>query len=112
MIRARARIDADGLILDFEATGHAGTGTRGFDIVCAAFTVLVRTACSALAGLPGARIEDRAAEPGSLDFHVKSLPGGMRERAIGMSAFLLEGLRALEGEFPGAVEIRTEQRRK
>jgi len=112
VIRARARVDADGLLLDFEATGHAGTGNRGFDIVCAAFTVLVRTAYSALAGLPGAHLEDSAAEPGNLDFHVKSLPDGMRERAIGMSAFLLEGLRALEEEFPEAVEIRTEQRRK
>jgi hypothetical protein len=112
VIRAFARIDADGLLLDFEAVGHAGKGSRGFDIVCAAFTVLVRTAYSALAGLPGARIEDRAAEPGSLDFHMESLPDGMRERAIGMSAFLLEGLRALEGEYPEAVEIRTELRRK
>lgn len=112
MIRAHAWVDDDGLLLDFEASGHAGTGPRGFDIVCAAFTVLVRTAYSALAGLPGARIEGRAANAGSLDFIVKSLPAEMRERALGMSAYLFEGLSALEREFPEAVEIRAEQRRK
>ena len=112
MIRARASIDDDGLLLDFEARGHAGVGPRGFDIVCAAFTVLVRTAYSALAGLPGARVEGRADEAGSLDFKVKSLPVEMRERAIGMSAYLLEGLSSLQKEFPEAVEIRAEQRRK
>jgi len=112
VIRAHAWFDDDGLLLDFEASGHSGAGPRGFDIVCAAFTVLVRTAYSALSGLSGARVEGRAAEAGSLDFHVKSLPDVMRERAIGMSAYLLEGLSALEREFPEAVEIRAEQRRK
>ena len=112
MIKVHAWIDDDGLVLDFEASGHAGTGPRGFDIVCAAFTVLARTAYSALAGLPGAMVEGRAAKPGSLDFHVKSMPGEVRERALGMSVYLFEGLSALAREFPEAVEIRAEQRRE
>lgn len=109
MIRARVRVDAEGLLLSFEAEGHAEAGPKGFDIVCAAFTALARTAYSALAGLPGASVEGRAPGPGSLAFRVVSLPDSEREKAIGMSAFLLEGLAALEREFPGAVALRSER---
>ncbi len=105
-------IEADGLLLEFEAEGHAGVGDRGFDIVCAAFTVLARTAYDALSRLPGARVEGAAPEPGSLDFRVESMPGQARERAIGMSAYLLEGLRGLEREFPDAVGLTTETVRR
>ncbi|HUX39286.1 MAG TPA: ribosomal-processing cysteine protease Prp [Rectinemataceae bacterium] len=112
MIKARAVIDSDGMLLEFEASGHARRGNQGFDIVCAAFTVLARTAYGSLALLPGARVGGSAPEPGSLDFRVESMPGEEREKAIGMSAYLLEGLRSLEREFPDAVGIRTETVRR
>ena len=112
MIKARAEVDTDGMLLYFEATGHAGAGSPGFDTVCAAFTVLVRTAYSALARLPGARVGGSATRTGSLDFRVETVPGGERERAIGMTAFLLEGLEALERDFPESVGVRTEIARR
>lgn len=112
MIRVRARIDQDGLLLDFEARGHAGQGPQGSDIVCAAFTVLARTAFSALGQLPGAVVEGRAPRPGDLDFHVEAMPDSERDKALGMSAFLLEGVAALAREYPSGVGLSMEALRR
>jgi hypothetical protein len=66
----------------------------------------------ALARLPGAVIEDRAPRPGELDFHVLALPAELRERAIGMSAFLLEGIGALARDYPEAIAFNIEESRR
>jgi len=112
MIRAKARIDDDGLLLDFEARGHAGFAPAGSDIVCAAFTVLARTAYTALAGLSGDGIVGRAGAPGDLDFEVRSMPETARERAIGISSFLVEGIVGLAREFPSEIGLTLETQRR
>jgi uncharacterized protein YsxB (DUF464 family) len=109
MIVAWAKVDGEGLLLEFEASGHAGHGSRGTDIVCAAFTVLARTAYATFEGLPKLRIEGSAPALGELDFRLASVPGEVRERAIGISAFLLEGISALAREFPSEIGWTVEQ---
>lgn len=112
MIRALAVFDEDGVLRRFEAQGHSGYGLRGANIVCAAFTVLARTAYSALAALPGALADGRARSPGSLDFAIEFLPKDSRERAIGISCFLAEGLAGLEREFPTELDLKVERLRR
>jgi hypothetical protein len=100
MIRAAVMLNQDGELLRFSASGHAGGGPPGFDIVCAAFTMLARTAFSALSGLPGASLEGQAASPGELWFAVTQIPDDEKQKAAGMTIFLLEGLDALARDFP------------
>ncbi|MDR1567346.1 MAG: ribosomal-processing cysteine protease Prp [Streptococcaceae bacterium] len=43
MIQAVFRRDADNSIISYEITGHAKSGSEGYDIVCAAVSVLAIT---------------------------------------------------------------------
>ena len=51
MISAKLVLDEGEGLLSFRATGHAAAGDRGYDIVCAAFSVL----CSDQDVFPGTR---------------------------------------------------------
>lgn len=109
MIAAKLVLDADSCIARFEAEGHAGHGPKGGDIVCAAFTVLARTAYESLATLPGLELSGSAPEPGSLEFAVRRLPLEQRERAAGIADFLQVGLSGLEREYPGEIGLTIER---
>ena len=102
MIQARLLLDDQGAIRSFEASGHAGKGSRGFDLVCAAFTILARTAVRTIRDVEGATVEGSASEPGSMSWKV--LEGG-GERIVGISDFLLTGLGDLALEYPDAIEL-------
>jgi uncharacterized protein YsxB (DUF464 family) len=104
MIRARVVLEAGGSLLSFRATGHAAAVSGGDDIVCAAFTVLARTAYRALEGLQGIEIRGRAPGPGDLSFEVLRQPERL-ERAAGMADFLVAGIGDLARDYPGAVEF-------
>ena len=104
MIRASAVLSSGGTLLAFESAGHAGAGARGADIVCAAFTVLARTAYRSLEGLEGLELRGRAPGPGSLSFEVVK-PAASPERAAGIADFLVIGIGDLAREYPGAVEF-------
>jgi hypothetical protein len=109
MIVARLALDPEGRPLHFEAEGHAETGAWGDSLVCAAFSVLVRSAYEALSGLPGAKVEGLAPERGSLRFSVHDLPVEAGERAAGIADFLRVGLAGLEREYPGEVGLTIER---
>jgi len=109
MISARLVLDAEGRPCSFEAEGHAEDGPLGHDIVCAAFSVLARSAYEALAGLPDAEVVGTAPARGSLRFVVKRLSPEMGERAAGIADFLLAGISGLEREYPGEVGLTIER---
>jgi uncharacterized protein YsxB (DUF464 family) len=109
VIAAKVVLDEKGGIARFEATGHAGRGKAGQDIVCAAFTVLARTAYETLLGFPGAVLDIVAPEPGILRFRVKSIGSGSPERAAGVADFLLAGLSGLEREYPAELGLSIER---
>ena len=109
MIDARLVLDPDSCIVRFEASGHAGHGGRGEDIVCAAFTVLARTAFETLAALPGLDVSGSAPARGSMSFAVRSLPPELRERAAGIADFLQVGISGLEREYPGEIGLTIER---
>ncbi len=108
MIRARLSLDAAGCISAFTASGHAGCGSRGSDLVCAAFTILARTAFRSLELLPGIEIRGRAERPGSLDFSVL-VPADDTGRARGIADFLVCGLTDVARDFPDAVVVEIER---
>ncbi|MBL8968527.1 MAG: ribosomal-processing cysteine protease Prp [Spirochaetaceae bacterium] len=109
MIAAKAVLDAEGRLVRFEAEGHAGSGPKGRDLVCAAFSVLARSAYEALAGLPGVELEGSAPDRGSLRFRVRSFGPGSEGRAAGIADFLLAGISGLEREYPGEVGLTIER---
>ncbi len=108
MIRARLSLDSGGAIAAFGASGHAERGARGDDIVCAAFTVLARTAYRSLEALPGIGLQGSASRPGSLDFSVTRPPRD-RELAVGIAVFLSIGLGDLARDYPDAVAVTIER---
>ena len=102
MIRAKVVLDGEGRVLSFEAAGHSGRASAGYDIICAAFSVLARTIYRALEALPSIEIRGIAPEPGSLSFEVLK-PAESAERAAGIADCLVMGLGDLAGEYPEAV---------
>ena len=108
MIRATVVLGPGACLLGFRASGHADQGQSGYDIVCAAFSVLARTAYRALEALPGIELHGKAPGPGALSFEVLK-PADSRERAAGIADFLLVGLGDLSREYPDAVAFSIEQ---
>lgn len=108
MIRAKVVLDKEGRVLGFDAEGHAESASRGYDVVCAAFSVLARTAYRALEALPGIELKGAASEPGSLDFEVIR-PAANAERAAGIADCLVTGMRDLARDYPGAVAFSIER---
>lgn len=109
MIVARVVLDDRGTISRFEATGHALFAPFGSDMVCAAVSVLARSAYEALAALPESRLEVTAPERGSLEFRMQELPDDMVGRARGIADFLVTGLSGLERDYPGSVRLTLER---
>ena len=104
MIRATAVLGVGDCLRSFKARGHADAGDRGYDIICAAFSVLVRTAYETLKALPGLELKGSAAERGNLSFRV--LKGAdSAERAAGVADFLVVGIGGLARDYPDAVEF-------
>jgi uncharacterized protein YsxB (DUF464 family) len=97
-----------GNLVSAEASGHAGAGKRGTDIVCSAVTVLLRTTLSVLSA-SGVSLEAGTAGRGSLGFRVTA--SSARDEALLRYAadFLVEGIGSLERESPGAIEMRVDR---
>ncbi len=79
--------------------GHAGYAPAGCDIVCAAATLLLRTALQVLLDTYGALVVVNAPEPGILEFQVQD---GVSDesRLIYTADFLRAGLGSLQAEYP------------
>jgi uncharacterized protein YsxB (DUF464 family) len=117
-------LDPSGNLVFAEASGHAGTGKRGADIVCAAATAILRTTMEALAAGPsgasgisspqdskseGPAIEATTAGRGDLSFRVTAFSGKDEPFLRYAACFLREGMASLEREYPEAVTLRIEE---
>ena len=94
-----------------KASGHAGAGKAGADIVCAAISVLMRTALRTLSNREGVSIRGGAPEPGLLWLEADYTAEG-KDFLSAAGVFLLEGLKSVAEEFPACCKltIRTERR--
>jgi uncharacterized protein YsxB (DUF464 family) len=99
MIRIEAAVDGAGLLRSCRVHGHAGAGPRGGDIVCAAVSVLTRTALGVLSRREGITVRGEAPERGSISMEI-DYAGNGKEFLSGVGAFLLEGLQSVAGEYP------------
>jgi uncharacterized protein YsxB (DUF464 family) len=99
VITVEAVLDEGGVLKSCRVSGHAGAGKRGSDIVCAAVSVLIRTALRTLAGRDGITVKGEAPERGVLWMEAEYTPEG-REFLSAAGAFLVEGLSSVAGEFP------------
>ena len=93
--------------------GHAGAGPRGDDVVCAAVSILSRTALSILSKSEGVVVRGGAPERGVLWLET----GCEKRGASALSAvgsFLVEGLESVSREYPDycSVVLRTERRQQ
>jgi len=106
VISLRLRLHPGGCLAGFTASGHAGAGAKGEDIVCAAVTVLLRTAARLLAGEPSLRAAGGTPERGLMRLSLEPPPEGKREWVRGVTDALLRGLADLEAEYPGRLKMR------
>ncbi|MDR1256594.1 MAG: ribosomal-processing cysteine protease Prp [Spirochaetaceae bacterium] len=99
MIRLEATLDGAGVLVEYRASGHAGAGPAGADIVCAAVSALSRSLVRALHGKDGVTVRSDAPERGRFSVEI-CYTNGAREFLEGAGAFLLEGLASVAEEYP------------
>ena len=110
MIRALITLE-NGILKSCRISGHAGAGPKGADIVCAAVSVLSRTACKTLSGRKGISVNSDFPERGEFFLNVNAAGPENLEFLAGIGSFLTEGLLSVSGEFPDFCNVTIEDRR-
>lgn len=110
MIAVRLDSDRSGLFCACCASGHAGYNRQGTDIVCAAVSVLLRTAIHSLSAVPGIKVTADAPERGNVSFRVCMEQTPLQDAAAYMlryaRTFLANGFSDLAAEYPDYVSFR------
>ena len=83
--------------------GHAGFAPKGKDIVCAAVSILARTALDVLHGQSGIELKTDSAERGELSFTVEKKQDGCSDILSYTADFLEKGFDSLQKEYPAYV---------
>ena len=100
MICVTVTIDGNGVLNRVEATGHSTASVRGENIVCAAATVLIRTAARLLDSDADIKITGSARSRGALDFSVVRIDDGKHGYVRAVGDYLMRGITDLQEEFP------------
>jgi uncharacterized protein YsxB (DUF464 family) len=111
LIEIEVVVDQAGLLRACTVLGHAGAGKAGADIVCAAVSVLTRTAIRTLSNRKGISLRAGAPERGRWWMEADYTAEG-KEFLSAAGLFLTEGLASVAGDFPCycTLTIRTERR--
>jgi len=99
VIEIEAVLDKDNILRACKAAGHAGAGRAGNDIVCAAVSVLMRTAINTLSGRNGITVRGGAPAPGQVWLEADYSAEG-RNFLFAAGEFLINGLSSVAQEFP------------
>ena len=102
-------LDGAGVLKSCRVSGHAGAGKKGSDIVCAAVSVLARTAIKVLSEREGITIRGDIPEPGNFCLETEYNPED-RDFLAAVGSFLIEGLLSVSGEFPDYCRVNMERR--
>ncbi|HCM26253.1 MAG: hypothetical protein A2Z99_05310 [Treponema sp. GWB1_62_6] len=111
MIVVDVVLDDAGLLRSCVVQGHAGAGPRGSDVVCAAVSILARTALRTLSVTEGVTVRGGAPERGAFGMEVDC----DRSAAVRLSAttdFLMEGFRSVAEDHPDHCTIRIRKERR
>jgi uncharacterized protein YsxB (DUF464 family) len=103
-------LEQDGTLRACKASGHAGAGKTGTDIVCASVSILMGTACKTLSGRKGITLRYGAPEKGELWLETDYDADG-KEFLFAAGAFLVEGLKSLAQEYPKNCKMTISERR-
>ncbi len=100
-----------GMFKSVKAKGHASYSSKGNDIVCAAITILLRTAIDVLEKTEGISLSIDSSSRGNLAFCVEdakenTLNEVLKSRLICVGDFLRQGIKSLAQEFPKNVQLR------
>ena len=85
--------------------GHSGFAPKGKDIVCAAVSILARTALDVLHGQSGIELKTDSAERGELSFTVEKKQGGCSGILSYTADFLQSGLLSLQTDYPSYISV-------
>jgi len=105
MIAVTVTLSKEGVIGELVAEGHAGMALRGSDIVCSAFTVLLRTFARTVEVTPGVVWAVQGDDPGRFHMVVSGVSSETSEQYRGWCSFLLRGLEDLRGDAPRGIRI-------
>jgi uncharacterized protein YsxB (DUF464 family) len=109
VIKADLVLENGGLLKSCRVLGHAGAGKRGWDIVCAAVSVLSGTALRVLSGREGITVRSGAPERGEFWLEAEATAES-GEFLAAAGAFLSEGLLSVSEEFPEFCQVKIERR--
>jgi uncharacterized protein YsxB (DUF464 family) len=98
-----------GLLKSCRISGHAGAGPKGSDIVCAAVSVLARTAYTVLSGRNGITIQGGSPERGEFWLDITALSLKDNEFLCGVGNYLIEGLLSVSKEYPDYCKVTVEE---
>lgn len=93
-----------------EASGHAGFAEKGYDIVCASVTILLKTAVLSLKNkensCSGLKIKAKAEQTGELTLEVLRCSERDYSYLAALADFLLTGLSSICREYPSHVNLK------
>ena len=106
MIRVSVRLDGEGCLSRLDADGHALRQGKEFSPVCAAVTVLLRTAASLFEA--EAELKSRISLPdeGRISMEIGEIPAALSGRFRGITDFLVFGLLQISRDAPEELEVR------
>jgi len=110
MIEVEAVLDKDGVLKTCKACGHAKAGKSGSDIVCAAVSVLLRTAILTLSGRKGITVRSGVPEKGELWLETDYEAEG-KDFLFAAGEYLMCGLASVAQEFPKNCKLTITERR-
>lgn len=100
MIHVIITLDSEGILSKVIADGHSEYEKKGRNIVCAAATVLLRTAARQLEAITGVKLNGEAETPGSLNFVIERYSENRIAYLKGITDFLVKGIDDLSIEYP------------
>ncbi len=108
MISVELCLNKAGLLQSCRVSGHADAGKKGEDIVCAAVSVLTRTAYTVLSGRKELKIRASAPKRGEFRMEIDDF-GNDESFLTAVGTYLREGLQSVCVEFPDHVKISIEK---
>ena len=113
MIRAILYRGADGQFTGYSASGHSDYAEEGYDIVCAAVSVLGATCANSLESVCGIVPDILENDSGALHFMLPSplSQASMHDAQI-LFGFLHQGLKDVAEQFPQDIQLSIQDWRK
>ena len=112
MITVTVVQDNSGLLKSCDVRGHAEAGKRGNDIVCAAVSVLTRTAQAVLSKKEGITIRSETPHRGVFTLEIVTQNSEKRDFLAAVGTFLVEGLHSVAIEYPENCVMTTMKERR